>query len=142
MSVSHYGFMSRHPPEVKRAILRYIKRRLNQVISYLKHQGTIGDDCKLRGDYDPFNEKYDFRVIIQVDQHNPNTATSEYAAIFRGYFNTEIKDEALVRLNNVLEANNEPTLDGPWSASESETDYNYTIEQMGYFYNLDPETDE
>ena len=140
MSVSHYGFMSRHPPAVKLAILRYIRKRLKQVIVYLKNQGTIGDDCKLINVYDPTNEEYDFRVIIQVDQHDPKTAWAEYIEIFRGYFSINDQEKLLDELNEVLAAYNEPTLDGPWSASSSKTELNYTIEQMKYLYNLNPET--
>lgn len=147
MSVGHYGACSKHPPEVKIAILKYIKARLNEVTNDketgLRARGLIGEHSGVLGVYDPYNTEWDFHVVLKVDQDDPVKAWQEYLEITRAYFKDAMgpaATEAKKILNELLTAQGRQLeIDKVFNASHSKTEISYTIKQMKQIYGLSNE---
>jgi hypothetical protein len=144
MSVGHYGACSKHPPEVKIAILNYIETRLKEVIydeeKGLRARRLIGEHSGFLGVYDPYNTQWDFHVVLKVDQEDPVKAWQEYLEITRAYFKDEMGPDALEAkkiLNELLDQCKQPLeIDKVFNASNSKTEISYTIKQMKQIYGL------
>ena len=123
MPVGHGGHMSKHPPEVKIAILELIEARLKDIVP----QFSLSQDVVHV--YDPFTTKWDFYVFLDV-------SWGLYERIYGEYFKAEEvgERESIVRKRypEIVEAFPE----GIFNATDSKTEIFRTIDEMYDLYHL------
>ena len=135
MPIGHSGDMSRHPPEVKIAILEFIDARLKDIVKKLYPERDANEVVRV---YDPFTTKWDLYVWLDVDW-------CEYKKIYSMYFDTTFRGEKEKRFREyanekILRHINRGDDDDVFNASTSKTEIFYTICEMKKIYGIDEET--
>ena len=122
MPVGHGGHMSKHPPEVKIAILELIEARLKDIVP----QFSLSQDVVHV--YDPFTTKWDFYVFLDV-------SWDLYERIYGEYFNTERERGKLeLEVRERYEDKYKAFPEGIFNATDSKTEIYKTIDEMYELY--------
>lgn len=119
MPVGHGGNMSKHPPNVKLAILEFIEARLKDIVEN-KFKEYSPDVVHV---YDPITTKWDFYVFLDV-------SWNLYEKIYGEYFDPA--NEPGTREEMVRRHYPDIIKPFPWifNATDSKTDIFKTIDEM------------
>ncbi|MFH2112767.1 MAG: hypothetical protein ABIJ47_16080 [Candidatus Bathyarchaeota archaeon] len=129
MSVGHGGEFSKHPANVKIAILRFIEARLKDAADYLEIPGITADNITI---YDPFTTDMDFFIFFK------DVGWENYLKIYSKYYDETFEGrerQAEVEsdykdMPKIISMLHGDRPNGVFNASRSKSVIYYTPEQM------------